>query len=191
MNFRNLIFLIIILFLVGCIQTPESTTTEIQTDPLPSLTSEPSATPRPTDPPEPTNIESPPATATVKVSIDEMLQNIRAEYDLFYAGSGCTATGPGEISAGYITIELFDDTDELNEIYVAQIHEGKTMQDLIDLQPGPGIHYLKPDYAIYSPRSFSFDLNNWIYDLTNPGLYTLYIGAPDTLWFCLELDVVE
>ena len=171
-------------FISGCSSIPESTPTLIPTE-----FQQPH-----TKTPEPTQTETPSTTPTEKISIEDMEQNISAVFEIFYDGTGCSVSGPLEVPPGYYVVNLNDQTDEKNDIYVSQLISGHKYQDVIDLQPGPGIYYSKPYWVIYADKYISFELNNWIYHLKEPGEYMIYIGAlfpRKTLWFCSPLRVVE
>jgi hypothetical protein len=181
MKHFTILTLIGLFFISGCSSIPESAPTLIPTE-----VQQPH-----TKTPEPTQPESPSTTPTEKVSIEEMEQNISSVFEIFYDGTGCTVSGPLEISPGYYVVNLNDQTDEMNNIYISHLISGHKHQDLIDLQPGPGIYFPRPNWVILATKYFSFDLNNWIFRLEEPGEYSIYIGASNTVWFCSPLRVVE
>lgn len=57
---------------------------------------------------------------------------------LTFSGSDCVYAGPGEVTAGVVTVELVNDSDGTTNVFVGLLPEGQTVQDVIDdLGPQP------------------------------------------------------
>ncbi len=113
--------------------------------------------------------------------------------EVFFYGNECTVSGPTEIPKGDHPIVLNDQSDMNVILLVGKLTDGKTFQDLLDLQSEPGESFPKPSWVVYAQKYSSPDSEYWIYELDEPGEYALYVwgSSPEILWFCAPRHVME
>ena len=68
--------------------------------------------------------------------------------DVIFDGSECTVTVPTELPPGRYSIVLKNLSEEDVKIWTQRITEGKTYQDLLDLQNEPGEYVPEPDWVV-------------------------------------------
>ncbi|UCF60138.1 MAG: hypothetical protein JSV37_10250 [Anaerolineaceae bacterium] len=170
--------LLIIGFLTACTIT--------QPDPAPTSLppTETSGPPTTTSLP-PTEVSGPPTPTLV------------AEPILFgevtFDGRECTVEGPEEVPRGVYYFILNDESDKNLQLWVNQIFEGKTFEDLLAWQDEPGV-YVPPPTWIEHPRStYSFEVERTVHFFDQAGNYAILVGGynPSSLWFCEPFRVVE
>lgn len=129
----------------------------------------------------------------------EILPETTVKFEIMFDGNDCIVTGPAEVPAGEYTFIFIDQSDRNAELWVANISDGKTFQDLVDMQPGPGIDYPKPEFVHYDPRISRETeelegrrVDTCIYNLDVVGEHAIYCGSvqPNAgLWFGAPLIV--
>ena len=129
----------------------------------------------------------------------EILPETIVKSEIMFDGNDCIVKGPAEVPAGEYTFIFIDQSDRNAELWVANISDGKTFQDLVDLQPGPGIDYPKPEFVHYDPRISRETeelegrrVDTCIYNLDVVGEHAIYCGSvqPNAgLWFGAPLIV--
>jgi hypothetical protein len=113
--------------------------------------------------------------------------------EVTFDGSECTVEGPDEVPRGVYYFILNDESDKKLQLWVNQILEGKTFEDLLGWQDEPGV-YRPPPAWIEHPRStYSFDAETTVHYLDQVGSYATLVGGynPSSLWFCEPFRVVE
>ena len=179
-------FLLIALFLVTACATKqlEPTSTPLS----PTETSAPPTEPPSTPLPEPTNTSIPPT---------QIPQPIEVTYD----GFGCTVTGPTEVPAGTLKTFFIDqsDMDTNVSLWLVNLDDGKTTQDMIDGQPEPGVWWPKASWVHHDGRRSSQLVESedgrvvattWY--LSKVGEHTLIcMQNPEIIWIAGPLMVVE
>lgn len=139
----------------------------------------------PTEPPPPTDLSIPPTQA----SEGDIIEYGVVTFD----GNKCTVSGPGEVPTGKYNFVLNDVTGESRaRIMVARLEEGKTFQDLADIQSEPG-KQISPITWISIPFNFTVDRIVYTFYLDTPGEHAIEVGSyvPHNLWLCAPLQVVE
>jgi len=129
----------------------------------------------------------------------EILPETIVKFEIMFDGNDCIVKGPAEVPAGEYTFIFIDQSDRNAELWVANISDGKTFQDLVDLQPGPGIDYPKLEFVHYDPRISRETeelegrrVDTCIYNLDVVGEHAIYCGSvqPNAgLWFGAPLIV--
>ncbi|MDX2380145.1 MAG: hypothetical protein QNM02_10355, partial [Acidimicrobiia bacterium] len=51
---------------------------------------------------------------------------------LTFTGSDCVYEGPAEVTAGVVALDYVNDSDGGANVYVGLLHEGVTVQDVVD-----------------------------------------------------------
>ena len=158
--------------------TPTSTSLPTPT-PLPPTPTPMPPTPTPL-PPTPTPM--PPTPMPIVVTFD---------------GNECTVSGPTELPTGEHSFLLKDLSGQGQYLYVSRLLDGKTFQDVLDLQSEPGVYYPKPSWVVYAPRRPTERIAEgehvYTFILNKEGEYAIYLGtsSPSSLWFCAPLKVME
>ena len=136
------------------------------------------------EPPPPTDLSIPPT----QTPEDDIIEYGVVTFD----GSECTVSGPGEVSTGKYNFVLNDISGEENvRIMVARLEEGRTFQDLINIQSEPGEDFSYGSW-ISIPFMFTVDHIVYTYYLDTPGEHAIEVGSfvPHNLWLCAPLRVV-
>lgn len=85
----------------------------------------------------------------------EALAKVKTEgIEVTFTGDECTYTGPAVLPEGEYLL-IFNSLDErvAADFYVQRINDGKTYQDIVDLQGGePGNYYDMPDFISYAKK---------------------------------------
>jgi hypothetical protein len=113
--------------------------------------------------------------------------------EVTFDGNECTMEGPEEVSRGRYYFILNNESDINLQIWINQLLEEKTFQDLVDWQEEPGV-YLPPPKWIDHPRTmFSEEAGTLVHFLDKIGNYAILIGdsGQSSLWFCEPFSVVE
>jgi hypothetical protein len=113
--------------------------------------------------------------------------------EVTFDGNECTVEGPGEVSTGKYYFTLDDQSDKKIQLWINQILEDKTFEDLLAWQEAPGVYRAPPDWIEHPSSTFSAKAGKRIYDLDKVGNYATLVGGfnPMSLWFCEPFRVVE
>jgi hypothetical protein len=113
--------------------------------------------------------------------------------EVTFDGNECTVAGPLEVPRGYYYFILNDMSDKNLQLWVNQILEGKTFEDLLDWQPEPGEYVPPPKWIEHPSTTYSVDAGTMVHVLDQVGVYTTLVGGynPSSLWFCEPFRVVE
>ena len=167
---KPLLGILILLLVAGC--NSYKAVPEVQ--PIETSTSSPLT---------PTNTSGPPTPTLV------------AELILFgevtFDGTECTVNGPSEVPRGVYYFIFNDESDKNLEIWLNQILEGKTFEDLVDWQEEPGVYLPPPTWIIHPKRTYSFEAETSIFYLDQVGDYAILVGSLQNLYFCEPFRVVE
>jgi hypothetical protein len=116
--------------------------------------------------------------------------------EVTFNGNECFYAGPTELQTGKYSF-ILDDTSEMNlknfGLWVIRFEEGKTLQDIINLQEEPGDDTKRPIWAPHTPY-YSVDRIIWTYTLDKAGEHAFDVGGfpPSRVWFCTPpFQVVE
>jgi hypothetical protein len=122
-----------------------------------------------------------------------------ADFEVLFAGDGCTHTVPSSVPAGEYTFVLTDTSERSAEMYVRGIADGHTYEEAIDLQNqagGPGVYYPQPEWIIATladldAPALNLEDNQTQYDhILEPGPYLTDLDAGSgELWFCGSFEV--
>ena len=130
--------------------------------------------------------------------------NVRATdtvVDVTYDGQGCTVSAP-ELPIGDYSFVLTNESQrESTPLYVVQLVDGHTYQELVDMQAaigGPPTFMPMPEWAVFALRSFgapALDLadNQELYAFSlDEGEHAVYVRIenPSAIHLCDQLDVV-
>ncbi len=115
------------------------------------------------------------------------------EIEVTFSGNECTVSGPTEILMGDHPIVLNDQSDINVSLWAGKLNNGKTFQDLLDLQSEPGESFPVPSWVVFAQKYSTSDSEDKIYVLDEPGEYSLsvYNPFPETVWLCAPLHVME
>ena len=117
-----------------------------------------------------------------------------------FDGNGCTVTGPIELPTGEHTTVFIDQTELNAELWLINLDEGKTLQDLLDGQSEPGEWYPKPSWAHYDQRtSIEEEVSDegrvvrttWNLEQVGEHNIACYVPVPQRIWLYGPLWVLE
>ena len=116
--------------------------------------------------------------------------------EVTFDGTECTVSGPTELPTGDHKFVLKDLSEQNQVLYVSLLLDGKTYQDLLDLQSEPGEYYPKPRWSVHTTggmRRNAKGENVYTFSLDIEGEHAIYLGSafPHSLWFCAPLKVIE
>ena len=116
--------------------------------------------------------------------------------EVTFDGTECTVSGPTELPTGDHKFVLKDLSEQNQVLYVSLLLDGKTYQDLLDLQSEPGEYYPKPSWVVHTKGGMRRNAKGehvWTYSLDIEGEHAIYLGSafPHSLWFCAPLKVIE
>jgi hypothetical protein len=178
---KILVSIFSIFLLTACTQTTEIPTT--------TNTKEPIATP--------TKIVKPTITSTPKptntdLSLPSNSQSIEIEFEVTFDGNGCTVSGPPEVPIGDYSFLLNNVSGRRVKLVVAQLLDGHTFQDLVDLQSEPGDPFaIEP----WMSKPFYYTKDHKIYTvfLDEAGEHGIAIGEYNHVnsWLCAPFQVIE
>ena len=122
--------------------------------------------------------------------------------DVIFDGTECTVSGSTELSPGRYSFVLRDLSEEDVHLFVDRLTDGKTFQDLLDLQSEPGEYFTAPDWTtgVLEPGSAwnkpdGGEVHTYI--LTSEGAYFVGVWSWQTettsqkVWFCAPFWVKE
>jgi hypothetical protein len=113
--------------------------------------------------------------------------------EVTFDGIECTVDGPEEVTRGVYYFILKDESDKRLQLWVNQILEDKTFNDLLDWQDEPGVYRSPPDWIAHPRSTFSYEAEKTVHYLDQVGNYATLVGGfnPSSLWFCEPFRVVE
>ncbi len=114
--------------------------------------------------------------------------------EVTFDGNECTVSGPTEIPTGNYPFVWNDLSEQQNtDFWVSRLLDGKTFQDLLDLQSEPGEYFPKPSWVVHSPGYYSFTAEVWVIILDEVGEHAIYLGGknPLSIWHCASFQVFE
>lgn len=128
------------------------------------------------------------------------LSGENAVIEVTFDGNGCTVKGPSELPPGEHTFTFVDQSEWEGELYLVYLDEGKTIQDLNDLQSEPGEWNPKPSWVHYdlalsqeSEQKGDKRIDTETWSLKRVGEHTIlcYVDDPRLLWHAAPLMIVE
>jgi hypothetical protein len=124
--------------------------------------------------------------------------------DVIFDGTECTVSGSTELTAGTYSFVLRDLSEEDVNVLVMRLTDGKTFQDLLDLQSEPGEHVPRPLTDWLAPveeRGTAWQKPDGgevhTYKLINEGEYAVVLWSfattttPPRDWLCAPIWVKE
>ena len=120
--------------------------------------------------------------------------------EVTWDGNECTVSGPTELLMGNHSFALINLSDQEDDLWVINLLEGKTLQDLLDEQGEAGRWWPKPDWVSHSeqlgpPKIDANGREVWTFVLDKEGDYVIVVGIdlPDAekAWICPQSLVVE
>ena len=200
-----IVVLIVILFLNSCGPPQaeiDATTTKaaaalFSTQTAEAPTSMPTSTNTPTPNPPTASPTSIPPTAPPTPTVEPLPGLVPEGIVItFTKKEECTVSGPTELPAGEYTYVLRDLSGVRHTIYISYLLDGKTYQDLVDMQGKPGRYWPKPDWVVYAKITDGWrnESRNELYltfSLEEGEHAAVYLGStqPVSLWFCAPIWV--
>ena len=141
-----------------------------------------------------------PPTATPTPTSEPLPGSVAEGIEVTFDGNDCTVTGPTELPAGEHTFIFIDQSDMRGELSLVYLEDGKTFQDLLDEQIGPGVWSPKQSWVIYDTRvSIEFqesngrrvDSSTWKLDKVGEHTIICYVSTPQMIWVAAPFMVVE
>ena len=122
-----------------------------------------------------------------------------------FDGTDCTVTGEKKLPPGKYSYVLQDESDYEVQMYIGRLLEGKTTQDILDLQGEPGAYVTEAmideayDWAVEPGAAWQKPDGGEVhtYILVSEGEYTVGMWSyqtetiPFTVWFCAPLWIEE
>ena len=108
-----------------------------------------------------------------------------------------TYSGPAELLPGDHIFVLKDLSRQDQVLYISFLIDGKTLQDIVDLQSEPGVYYPKPGWVISlekkEVKKIAEGETAYTFSLDEEGVYAIYTYSPSTssLWFGASLKVIK
>jgi hypothetical protein len=113
-------------------------------------------------------------------------------------GKECTVSGPTEVPTGEHTFVLYNVSDQDVQVAVQHYVQGRTFQDMLDMQGDPGEWFavpswVRPTFVTEAPTEEADGGKAWIFSLVQDGEYgiALISHASQTAWLCVGFQVVE
>jgi hypothetical protein len=121
-----------------------------------------------------------------------------AVIEVTYDGTECTSNAPASVPAGEQTFVLINNSDHVTQLLVADIEEGHTYQELIDLQNeagGAGTEFGTFEWLALTPliapaSKISDTEMQYEYDLQIGGI-SLFLAPSGQLWLCGGFEAVD
>jgi hypothetical protein len=122
--------------------------------------------------------------------------------DVIFDGTGCTVSGSTELTPGRYSFVLRNLTEGDVTLFVRRLTDGKTFQDLLDLQSEPGEYIPRPDWvARIVEQGIAWQKPDGgevhTYKLISEGEYAVSIWSWETdtgtqrIWLCAPFRVIE
>jgi hypothetical protein len=121
-------------------------------------------------------------------------------FEVMFDGNECTDTLPAQLPKGYYSIVFTNNSDIKGEAWLVYLEDGKTFQDLLDMQSEPGEWDPKPSWAYYAGRgSVKSEESNgkevvftkWSLDIAAEYIIFCYIPSPQMIYYAGPVMVVE
>ena len=113
-------------------------------------------------------------------------------------GNGCTVSGPTELPIGEHLIALKFPATQPHTLYVGRFLDGKTYQDLLDYQGGPGKYPSQPSWVVHPFKMMvgqpASDERVYSIRLNEEGEHVILVTrvTPQrSLWICAPLKVTQ
>jgi hypothetical protein len=141
-----------------------------------------------------------PPTGTPTTTSEPLPETVAEAIEVTYDGNECTVSGPTELPIGELSFVLKDLSEEMNvHLTVTRLLDGKTFQDLLDLQGEPGKFPPQRPSWIDTPTLLGRTWNESIggvvytYSLNKEGEYVILVSgsSPISVWYCAPLWVIE
>ena len=175
--FRLLLTIIIILLVTSC--TDKTTQTHvIESSPTPSLNSNTVVIPTPSPSPQPTDIP----------------------IEIIFDGRNCAGALPEKIPVGVHSFILLDQTEYQAELWLIRLTDGKTFQDLLDMQDTPGEWDPKPRWAKYDTqlsreiletKDLRLESTSWKFYLVGEHVVYCYVPSPQMIFYAGPIMIVD
>jgi hypothetical protein len=121
--------------------------------------------------------------------------------EVTFDGTDCTVTGPTELPAGEHTFIFIDRFDRKAVLWLVNLDDGKTTQDLLDRQSEPGEAFPRPSW-IHDDTQKSIeseelegrrvDTSTWRLDIVGEHTIVCYVHSiPRIIWYPSPLWIVE
>ena len=160
--------------LTACIQAVEVPTAT-------KVTSTNALQPTISTPPKLMNTDLPPTATTHAI-----------DFEVTFDGNGCTVSGPTEVPIGDYSFLLNNVSSRRVKLIVAQLLDGHTFQDLVDLQTEPGDTYgIEPWMS--QPFYYTKDHKIYTVSLDEAGEHAIVISEYKHvgIWHCVPFQVIE
>lgn len=108
-----------------------------------------------------------------------------------------TYSGPAELPLGDHIFVLKDMSRKDQVLYISLLLDGKTLQDMIDLQSAPGVYYPKPSWVIsiekQKVKKIAEGETAYTFSLNEDGVHAIYTYSPSasSLWFGSSFKVIK
>ena len=120
------------------------------------------------------------------------------EIEVIFEGNGCTASGPTRLPTGDHSFAYKNLSEDNIDLWVGRILDGKTYQDMLNLQSEPGEFIPQPSWTVHQRqlgKAWNESIGGEIYtfDLNNEGEHYIVVGSysPKSVWFCGSFQVIE
>jgi len=123
-----------------------------------------------------------------------------ARIEVTFDGNGCTVTGPSELLPGEHTFTFIEQSEWEAELWLVYLDEGKTIQDLNDLQSKPGEWHPKPVWVHYDSvvnreskemGDGRIDTETWRLNRVGEHIILCYVDHPRLIWNAAPIMIVE
>jgi len=122
------------------------------------------------------------------------------DFEVRFTGDDCLASGPSQVTAGEYTFKFIQSNELMGELWLANLDEGKTIQDLRDGQSEPFEWYPKPTWAEYGTKiSYEYEtvndirviISTWSLERIGEHIIYCHVRTPEKkLWFVAPIIVV-
>ena len=122
-----------------------------------------------------------------------------ADVTVTFDGENCTVEAPETLDPGQNTFLFIDEADRSGEMWVRQLVDGATWDDVVEYmeeQGGPGVYFPKPEWLVavpqYAPEERPAEGQHlYSHDLPADSVFSFTIGAEDeagttdeAIWLC-------
>ena len=113
------------------------------------------------------------------------------DFEITFDGNGCTVSGPTEVPIGDYSFLLNNSSGRGAKLVVAQLLDGHTYQDLVDLQAEPGDNYMIETW-MSKPFYYTKDHKIYIVSLDEAGEHGIVISEDKHagIWHCAPFQVI-
>ncbi|MCK4516777.1 MAG: hypothetical protein KAU31_16060 [Spirochaetaceae bacterium] len=117
--------------------------------------------------------------------------------EITFDGTDFSYVGPNELAAGTYSFVFRNLSEDKIDLYISTLSDGKTYQNLVELQREPGEYWPKPEWVTHDREVGITDIRAdgselHIFMLTREGRHAIYLGRnhPFGLWLCAPLLIV-